>query len=296
MTPPTADTLARYALAAAARGWHVFPLRPGDKRPAVTNWEGRATATDTARIRRCWQHAPYNIGIACGPSGLVVIDLDTPKPGQVPPPEWADEPGISTGADVLAALAERHGQPFPFETYTVRTASGGMHLYFTAPAGARLRNTAGRLGWLIDTRAHGGYVVAAGSAVGPNAYATAYDVPPAPLPGWLAELLHPAPRPTRQPVVVHLAAPGRRAAYLNKAIKASVDAVAAAPQGRRNATLYGAAVALGQLVAGGALDPADTEDLLVNAAVQSGQSELAARRTIVSGFRAGAQRPRRVPA
>jgi hypothetical protein len=95
---------------------------------------------------------------------------------------------------------------------------------------------------------------------------------------------------------VHLDTPGRRAAYLNRAITASVEAVSTAPQGRRNATLYGAAVALGQLVAGGALDPAATEDLLVNAAVQTGQSESAARRTIMSGFRAGAQRPRRVPA
>lgn len=82
----TTSGLTATAFAHAARGWHVFPLRPGDKRPAVPNWEGRATATDSTRIRRCWQHAPYNIGIACGPSGLVVIDLDTPKTGETPPP------------------------------------------------------------------------------------------------------------------------------------------------------------------------------------------------------------------
>ena len=54
---------------------------------------------------------PYNIGIATGASRLVVIiDLDKPKPGQVPPPEWA-LPGITDGADVLAALCERQGWP-----------------------------------------------------------------------------------------------------------------------------------------------------------------------------------------
>ena len=85
---------------------------------------------------------PYNIGVACGPSGLLVIDLDTPKPGEVPPPQWA-QPGITDGADVLAALCERHRQPFPCETFMVRTGRGGLHLYFTAPPGLRPGNTCG---------------------------------------------------------------------------------------------------------------------------------------------------------
>ena len=170
------------ALNAAGRGWHVFPLRPDSKRPAFpdhderhctrrdprcrnghTGWEPRAT-TDTTRITRAWTRTPYNVGIACGPSRLVVVDLDTPKPGDTPPREW-DRPGIRTGADVLAALCDEAGQPYPAATYTVSTPSGGTHLYFTAPAGAGLRNTAGALGWLVDTRAGGGYVVGAASTV-----------------------------------------------------------------------------------------------------------------------------------
>ena len=188
--PPAADRTAAALLNAArwcaARDWHVFPLRPGDKRPAFPDhkaedctgtdprcrsghqgWEPRAT-TDPGRIGRAWARTPYNIGIACGPSGLLVIDLDKPKPGEVPPPQWA-LPGVTDGADVLAALCERHGQPFPCETFIVRTRRGGLHLYFTAPPGVRLGNTAGDsergLGWLIDTRGHGGYVVAPGSFV-----------------------------------------------------------------------------------------------------------------------------------
>ncbi|WOT34269.1 bifunctional DNA primase/polymerase [Streptomyces coeruleorubidus] len=66
------------ALDAASRGWHVFPLIPGAKRPAIRDWETRAT-TDRERISRCWTHAAYNVGIATGPSGLIVVDLDTPK-------------------------------------------------------------------------------------------------------------------------------------------------------------------------------------------------------------------------
>ena len=213
--PAAAGTLLDTALACAARGWHVFPVRPRAKKPPAfpghkaedctgtdprcrgghTGWEPRAT-TDPGRIGRAWAVAPYNIGVACGPSGLIVVDLDTPKPGEVPPPEWA-EPGITDGADVLAALCERHGQPFPWETFMVRTGRGGLHLYFTAPPGVRLGNTAGEsgrgLGWLIDTRGHGGYVVAPGSVVdlpdGTGRYEVVYDRPPAPLPDWLAALL-----------------------------------------------------------------------------------------------------------
>lgn len=181
MSTPT-NAVLDAALAYAARGWHVFPLRPGDKRPAFPDhdaarcnardprckdghqgWEPRATI-DPARIERAWTARPFNIGIACGPSGLVVIDLDRPKPGQTPPPAYR-QPGIRDGADVLAMLCEANDQPLPVDTYAVRTASGGMHLYYAAPTAAPLGNSAGRLGWLIDTRARGGYVVAAGSTV-----------------------------------------------------------------------------------------------------------------------------------
>ena len=47
-------------------------------------------------------------------------------------------------------------------TFTVRTPSGGLHLYFTAPDKS-LGNTVGKLGRQIDTRGVGGYVVGPGS-------------------------------------------------------------------------------------------------------------------------------------
>ena len=61
------------ALAAADLGWCVFPCAPGAKRPALReNWQGLAT-TGADRIRSWWARQPYNVGIACGPSGLVGI-------------------------------------------------------------------------------------------------------------------------------------------------------------------------------------------------------------------------------
>ena len=48
------------------------------------------------------------------------------------------------------------------------------HTYYQAPNGMRLRNNGGErgrgLGWKIDTRAHGGQVLAAGSIVAGRSY------------------------------------------------------------------------------------------------------------------------------
>ncbi|MEU8867112.1 bifunctional DNA primase/polymerase [Streptomyces umbrinus] len=287
------------ALDAALRDWHVFPLVPGDKRPAVSSWEQRAT-TDRDRITRCWTHAPYNVGIAAGPSGLVVVDLDRPKhPQDNPPAEWAEH-GVTDGCDVLAVLCQRHGQPFPADTYTVRTWSGGTHLYFTAPQGQPLRNTTGDsargLGWKVDTRAVGGLVVGAGSTFAGHAYTVARAAPVAPLPGWLADLLRPAPLPPQRPITVALATRDRRTAFLNAAVSGELARVTGSGEHQHNHALYLASVALGQLVAGGELSEADVSGWLLSAALQVGQGEREARRTIASGLRAGANRPRRVAA
>ncbi|MFF5295003.1 bifunctional DNA primase/polymerase [Paractinoplanes globisporus] len=317
---PTNETLRDVALAAAARGWHVFPLRPDDKRPAFpdhpadacartdprcraghSGWEVRAT-TDPDRIRRGWASTPYGVGIACGPSGLVVIDLDTPKDGQTAPAEWSD-PLCRNGSDVFDLLCRRHTGVDCSETlatYTVTTGRGGTHLYFRHPAaGPALRNTAGErgngLGWLVDTRAHGGYVVAAGSTVAGRPYTVLRDGEVAELPGWLAERLAPAPLPPQRPVVVDLPT-GRAGAYVDAAIGGQLEYLRQAVPGERNHALYVSAVALGQLAAGGALGADQAADLLEDAALSIGLTRFETLRTIRSGLAAGARRPRAVAA
>ncbi|MFI0424591.1 bifunctional DNA primase/polymerase [Spongiactinospora sp. 9N601] len=292
--------LTQYALAAAARGWHVFPLTPYGKRPlrGFTDWERHAT-TDPARIRDMWARGPFNIGIACGPSRLVVLDLDTPKPGQHPPPPW-NQPGINDGADVLAALCEQAEEALPLETFTVRTRRGGTHLYFTAPPGARLGNTAGRLGWLIDTRASGGYVVAPGSHVrapdGTGHYDVIHTAAPAVLPDWLAARLTPPPPQLPSacaPDLLALLGTERAAGYALAALRGEVERVLAAMPGTRNDTLNAAAFALGQLTTPGFLPRRLAEQALHAAAEATGLTTHEAQATIRSGLDSGQRQPRR---
>ncbi|MBB5981714.1 hypothetical protein HDA44_005055 [Kribbella solani] len=263
----------------------------------MKDWEKRAT-TNTGRIERCWSTRPYGVGIACGPSGLVVLDLDRAKPGQEAPEAWR-LPGITCGADVLASLADKAGQLYPLTTHTVCTGQAGEHLYFTAPVGTMLRNTQGRLGWLVDTRAHGGYVVGAGSSVAGGLYTTVHDAQALQLPQWLLEALTPAPQPLQQELPVHLPI-ARRSGYLAAAIRAETQRVMTAVEGQRNHILYTAAIALGQLVAGGSLTETEVRTVLTDAAaaqVAAGAyTAWEADKTISSGLRAGAKRPRQVAA
>jgi hypothetical protein len=282
----------RAALAHATRGWRVFPLRAGDKRPAIRDWEARAT-TDPVRIRRAWsgRGASLNVGIACGPSGLVVIDLDTADHGSVRPVEW-ERPGIRDGVDVLAALAADHDEPLPWETASVQTPSRGEHLYFTAPEGCRIRNSAGRLGWLIDVRASGGYVVAAGSVVRGRRYRASELDEVAALPEWIAELLREEPSQRLGPF---LEVVGRRSQYAAAALRGELDRVLAAGPGSRNHTLNKAAFALGQLVGSGLLPEGLAHVALVEASAAVGLPSHEADRTIRSGLTSGARSPRTAP-
>ena len=124
MTTAPRPRLLRAALAAAGRGWPVFPLIPGGKRPAITGWQHQATV-DADVLTVWWRSAPYNVGVACGLAGLLVVDLDGPS-------------GRSRFAD-LAQSAE------PVPTFTVATPSGGEHRYYTVRPGAPAPSTYGRV-------------------------------------------------------------------------------------------------------------------------------------------------------
>jgi Bifunctional DNA primase/polymerase, N-terminal len=284
MTRPEPDLL-RAALAMAARGWHVFPCAPNGKEPALRgNWQEHAT-TDPRQIRDWWANRAYNIGVSCGPSGLVVIDLDMPKA--------PNQPGQLSGPESFCRLCQGHGQALPC-TLAVETPSGGRHLYFAARDGG-IRNSAGRLAPMVDVRAAGGYVIGPGSRIGDCGYTQRNSASPALLPGWLASLMSTPPPP---PVPPPRAAPGHgQTAYAMAALRNEAQRMAAATDGTRHDTLNRAAYSLGRLVGAGLLPERAVITALADAAAQSGltrQREI--HRIICSGLTAGIRRPRAIPA
>lgn len=288
------DHLRAWALHFAERGWHVFPLTPGAKAPPlVDRWEQRAS-TDPDRICEWWAHTTANIGLATGPSGLVVVDLDTPEPGEPVPDRWRTL-GVGSGCGALRALAGRHDTTIT-PTYAVRTPSGGWHLYYTTPPGTAPRNTRGDAGWKIDTRAHGGYVVAPGSLAPTGGYELIDDRDPAELPGWLHRALTPRPS-TGLPVPVHIAT-GRRTAYVAAAVDGECRRVTTAALTEHNRSLSCAAFALGQLVGAGLLPEPDARAALTDAAAPRAGMDCDCTpreitRVIGTSLRAGITRPRR---
>lgn len=138
-----------WALYWAARGFRVFPLSEGGTRPIFEGWTESAT-TDPGQIRTWWTRAvpwgnaeqDYNIGILT--TGWLVIDLD-----------------IKRGKSGAQSFFKLHGE---FDTFVVRTPTGGYHLYYRAPY--EVSNSQGDQGGIaagVDGRGWHGFVAAAGS-------------------------------------------------------------------------------------------------------------------------------------
>ncbi|QDQ13126.1 bifunctional DNA primase/polymerase [Streptomyces spectabilis] len=341
MTASTPDPL-RVALWLAAQGYAVHPLAPGLKVPvrgcarcspgtaerpnlAYVEHDGHAcpchakgrpchgvlaATVDPARIATWWARTPTaGVGVAAGPSGLVILDVDchggdvptTPErllPGVELPGDVA--PGsVRDGRDVLALLVEVRRATLPGcapETLTVRTPSGGVHYWFRAPAGTQWRPQAGALGWQLDVRAGSSYAVAPGTVTRAGAYIALGDCRAvAELPVWLARDLDRTGhrvRPERPRVTLPWRSRGMGGGYVAAAVEAELRSVAEAQPGTRNDTLNRAAYALGTLCGAGRLDRAQVADVLAEAARHAGLPEREAETAIRSGLVAGERRPR----
>jgi hypothetical protein len=138
-----------WALHWAARGFRVFPLSEGGTHPIFEGWTESAT-TDPEQIRAWWtrkvpwgsEEQNYNIGILT--TGWLVIDLD-----------------IKKGKEGTRSFFELHGE---FDTFVVRTPTGGYHLYYRVPY--NVSNSQGDQGGIaagVDGRSWHGFVAGAGS-------------------------------------------------------------------------------------------------------------------------------------
>lgn len=273
--------LVDHALRYAARGWSVFPCQSGGKRPLTSHGQDDAT-TDEARIIGWWRATPTaNIGIACEPSGLVVLDIDGPA-----------------GWESFANYPEDPAVPGFTIPPTVTAVTGrGAHLYYRVPEGRRARrNTTGMDGWAgLDVRSNG-YVIAPPS-VHPDGglyqWVGGHDtMAPSLAPGFL--LAAPAEaRRVRIPDVPQYA--DRDTPYGQGAVTRATRTVAESAEGHRNDALNTAAFCLGQLVAGGELTRATATQALMAAADAAGLPPREAERTIASGLESGEREPRSRP-
>lgn len=231
------------AIALYDRGLWLLPVK--QKRPFFKDWTKleRSTREQVAS----WA-VVHDIGIR---TGHVVTVLDIDKGAA---PEWFD--------------ITRYGQ-----TPIVRTASGGLHVYYAA---CDLHNSASKLAPKVDVRGIGGHVVMYPDWIVP--WCT-----PLPFPAdWLAILRAPKRKP-----------PSNK--WAETALAAEITAVSLATEGTRNDQLNRSAFSLGQIVAGGALTESQVRAGLESAALSVGLDAREIASTLDSGLRAGAQTPRRAP-
>ena len=233
-------------------------------------WSRLATLSPRL-IRAQLAGGPWNIGIACKQSCLLVVDEDRP------------------GA--FAAFAASIGQEVE-PTFAVDTAKG-RHWYYRQGEGAPLGNSRGRLaGHGVDIRGggdgNGGYVVGPGSVHATGVVYTPTDpsVPILPVPGWLTEALQPSSKPA-------MAVRCHRPASTYGALRGLVRVVLNGTPGvDRNDRLYWASCRAAEMVLAGEIDRTTAERLLVAAAIRAGLhgGEPDALRTVASGMRTASRR------
>ena len=238
------------AQAAVDRGWHIFPCAPNGKAPMTPH--GFQDAEPHARVWEPGSDSDYprnaNIGIACGASGLLVVDLD-----------------VKHAIDGITAFEDFMGE-WP-DTYEVETPSGGVHLYFSDPDNEFGCGT-GSLPEGIDIRGKGGYVLGAGSVIDGKRYRIVNDADVAPIPENLSTaLLEPRRRIVRQrsrhrwkkwETMPRL--------QVERALNQILERVETARPGERNNILHWAACRFGEAMDAGWITDETAEAALLDAA------------------------------
>jgi hypothetical protein len=296
--PIDENSLKAAALAHAKNGFYVIPLVENSKRPLISDWQNRAT-TNPLQIDSWWtEHPNANIGIACEVSNLIVIDLDTSK-GAVPPSSWK-EFGVKNGEDVFREICKKAGDAQLFETYSVKTPSGGKHLYFYDQNIAIKQGTEVNGWWRVDTRSKGGYIVAEGSrlinsangvtdhyrSIGNHSVVLNF-------PTWLRDEL--SSKPIRESVI---ASSSNSASSVSSDTKFSLEfaeqvlserctLIRNTPEGRRNQSLIKHATYIGKIIGMGSLDERKASESLLEAATLSGLTKFESVNAIKAGIKYG---------
>lgn len=133
----TTVSMKKAALAYAAKGWPVFPVKY-DKTPYTKNGVHDAT-TIKDQVEAMWtEHPNANIGMNVGAAGMMAADMD--------PGHDFEEFQASADSDLKTALQ-------------TRTPRGGRHLFFELKEGEIVAPSASKVGEHIDIRSFNSYVL-----------------------------------------------------------------------------------------------------------------------------------------
>jgi hypothetical protein len=252
---------------AEAWGWYVFPIPPNSKRA----WEGwpEASTNDAEYLETSWPDDDANIGLHCGPSNLLVLDIDV----------------VGTYEQAMDAL----GTSAVPDTFTVQTASGKWHMYFSVPADNKYTNRVKIDGGPVDVRVNNGYVLAPGSRIDGHDYAIEYFDPPAELASSPRLVKWVTPKPRKQ-IKMKLGNNTRwgKQQKSNEHIKDGIlRIVLDAPDGELNSRLYWAACRAGEMIAIGEWTIEAAELALTTAATTANLESYRIGPTVQSGLRRG---------
>jgi hypothetical protein len=176
------------ALGYVKRGWEVFPVPPGTKmgysvkQRGFDNGKPWGKTKDEAEVREYWRRLPRaSIGLPMGiGSGIFDLECDT----RIGHPDLKQDGAVS-----LAALEEKHGALPP--TLMFVSPSGSVHRLFRHPGGGlHVEHSTSKLGEGIDVIGDAYMsVVPPSIKPGKGAYRWINNLPVAPAPAWLLELV-----------------------------------------------------------------------------------------------------------
>ena len=234
----------------------VFPCK--EKRPLIKGGFKKAT-TDELQVKEWWEKWPEaTIGIETGEkSGIWVVDVDLYK----------------EGVQDLHELFPGYELP---KTKIAKTGNGGKHYYFKYN-GENIPCSAGKIGYGIDVRGNGGYIIAPPTP----GYEWENDVSVVPAPPWLEE------RAVKKK--------GTKTENKKEPIKSTVpddvekefDRVLLAPEGERNEKLNITSYLTGIQIAKGEVDEDVARENLKEIAKLRGLEDDEIQNTINSGIEAG---------
>lgn len=294
----------RAAAAFIERGWHTLLLGPtrkpfrncdlcrpedhGVPNPAYIAHAGvidcphpldichghQAATLDLDHINGLLDRYPAaNLGVATGPSRLVVVDVDTNRRNEPVPAQYAKECGIRDGWDVFQLALDRYRAPWP-DTLQVGTPGKGLHMWFRLPEKLTVLSRTGQFGWLVDVKSDRAYITAPGTRTTAGEYKRFGDVMgPIFAPDWLLHHLRitghmPAPKP--KPTFRHR--PQREGAGQER-LDRIADTLEAAPSGTGHFALCTATTAAAYLVADELVDESDARNVITDAARNRNRTE-----------------------